>query len=291
MVQTIETISDPTAMRRFSDEQKRAGRRIAFVPTMGALHAGHASLIERARTSADCVVTSIFVNPTQFGPNEDFEQYPRTLEADLLRAGQAGCDIVFTPSTADMYPDGVNCNVNVKGAIVETFEGESRPGHFNGVATIVAKLFNIVSPDSAVFGLKDYQQTLVIRALTRDLNFPISIDLAPTSRESNGLARSSRNVYLSEAEREKAAVLYRALCQATASLAEGERRRHVLDQLLADTLGQVPEISIDYARAVDAQNLSSPEQFGAGSDVVFLLALRLGCVRLFDNMLASVPAV
>ena len=290
MATAIETISHPDAMRRFSKQQRRADRTVAFVPTMGALHEGHASLIRRAADRADCVVTSIFVNPTQFGPNEDFEKYPRTLAADLDVAAAAGCDVVFTPETSAMYPEGVHCSVHVKGTIVETFEGASRPGHFDGVATIVAKLFNIVQPDFAVFGLKDYQQTRVVSALVRDLDFDIELDLAPTSREANGLARSSRNTYLTDEERARAALLYQTLQRAAEVAAAGEGSRVRLERLMADMLSADTDIRVDYAQAARAQDLSTAAEYAAGEELVFLLAVHLGSVRLIDNITARVGA-
>lgn len=290
MATAIETISHPDAMRRFSKQQRRADRTVAFVPTMGALHEGHASLIRRAAERADCVVTSIFVNPTQFGPDEDFEKYPRTLQSDLDVAAAAGCDVVFTPETKTMYPDGVHCSVHVKGAIVESFEGASRPGHFDGVATIVAKLFNIVQPDIAVFGLKDYQQTRVVSALVRDLDFDIELDLAPTSREANGLARSSRNAYLTDDGRARAAIIYKTLQQAAQAAAAGEGNRRRLEQLMAEMLSGEADLRLDYAQAARAHDLSTADEYAAGDEIVFLLAAHLDSVRLIDNITARIGA-
>jgi pantoate--beta-alanine ligase len=284
----MELIVTVAEMQRYAEQQRCAGRRIAVVPTMGYFHQGHLSLIQQARQRADVVVTTLFVNPTQFGPGEDYERYPRDFERDRRLAAEAGSDVLFAPTVEEMYPGGYTTVITVRG-VSEKFEGAFRPGHFQGVATIVAKLFLATKPHVALFGQKDWQQTLVVRELVRDLNFDVEIVVLPTVREPDGLAMSSRNVYLSPEERQKATVLYRSLRQAVAAIERGERRRRVLVQLLEEQLRQVPELRIDYAAAADAWTLEEPEEFAPGQTVVLLVAARLGATRLIDNEVVTVP--
>lgn len=286
----MELIVSLRQMQQYADQHRCAGHRIAVVPTMGYFHDGHLSLIRRARELADVVITTLFVNPTQFGPGEDYERYPRNLERDRRLAEEAGSDVLFAPTVEEMYPGGYTTTVTVHG-ISEKFEGVFRPGHFQGVATIVAKLFLATKPHVAVFGQKDWQQTLVVRQLVRDLNFDVEVVVAPTVREPDGLAMSSRNVYLSPEERQKATVLYRALQHARSLVESGERRRWALVAALEDVLRGVPELRIDYAAAADAATLEEPDAFAPGQTIVLLVAARLGSTRLIDNELVQVPRV
>ena len=221
----IEAFAELPALRERVGEWKRAGLRIGFVPTMGNLHAGHHSLIELAREHADRVVASVFVNPTQFGPNEDFSRYPRTPEADAAGLERAGCDVLWLPSVETMYPYGVDGAIRMRvPGVTDTLEGAHRPGHFDGVTTVVARLFNQVQPDIAVFGRKDYQQLAVIRYLVRDLAFPVELRAGETLRDADGLAMSSRNQYLSAEERPRAAEIHRALQAMRAAAQAGTPR-------------------------------------------------------------------
>jgi pantoate--beta-alanine ligase len=262
----------------------RSGRRIALVPTMGNLHAGHHSLIDLARKRSDVVIASVFVNPTQFGPNADFARYPRTPEADSAGLGAHSCDVMFLPAEDDVYPYGAAHSVRVSVPDLDgILEGAIRPGHFDGVATVVAKLFNLVRPDIAVFGQKDYQQLLVIRRMTRDMGYPIEIVGAPIIREANGLAMSSRNQYLSEAQREAAGMIHTTLQWIAAQVStkgtpfeEIERRA----QIALAQVGLVP----DYAVIRKADDLALPEN-GNRELLVALIAARIGATRLIDNFL------
>ncbi len=260
---------------------RRAGQRIALVPTMGNLHRGHFSLVERARELADRVVATVFVNPTQFGPNEDFSSYPRTLEADTAGLAAAGCDLLYAPGMAQMYPFGeARCWVEVP-ALSDTLCGAFRPGHFRGVATVVARLFLHTQPDVAVFGEKDFQQLMVIRHMARDLGFPIEIVGMPTVREANGLAMSSRNQYLTPEQRERAGLIYRLLREAEAAVLRGE----AIEPKLAKGLGALVDAGFkpEYFEARDAESLG-PVSSG---DIVLLVAARLGKARLIDNWLVQ----
>ena len=261
---------------------RAAGLRIGFVPTMGNLHAGHYSLLSTARERCDRVVASVFVNPTQFGPNEDFARYPRTLEADAAGLAEQRCDLLFVPETATLYPFGTDSatRVDVRG-VTEMLEGAFRPGHFAGVATVVLRLLNLVQPDTAVFGRKDYQQLLTIRRLAADLCLPVDIVAAPTLREANGLAMSSRNQYLSPAEREQAAAIHRTL----QGMREGVIRGETLAQIEANAVAALDAggFRTDYAALRCADDLALP-QAGQRSGLVALIATRLGNTRLIDNL-------
>jgi pantoate--beta-alanine ligase len=262
---------------------RRAGARIGFVPTMGNLHAGHFSLIELARAHADKIVASVFVNPTQFGPNEDFAGYPRTLDADRAGLAAHGCDLLFAPNVDEMYPFGTVDTVRVEvPGLGDILDGAARPGHFAGVATVVTKLFNLVQPDLAVFGQKDYQQLLVIRRMTRDLCLPIEIVSAPTRREADGLAMSSRNQYLSGEERERAAVIHQTLCVMRGQLRAGRPHADIEADARAAlaAAGTIP----DYAAIRRAADLSAPDP-SERSGLIALIAARLGRARLIDNLL------
>jgi pantoate--beta-alanine ligase len=276
----IDVVTELTALRGLVSGWKQAGQRVALVPTMGNLHAGHFSLIELARRHADRVVASVFVNPTQFGPNEDFNRYPRTPEADSAGLASAGCDAMWLPSVETMYPFGVGGTVRVSvPGVTETLEGAYRPGHFDGVATVVARLFNQVQPDVAVFGRKDYQQLAVIRHMVRDLAFPIDIVAAETRREADGLAMSSRNQYLSVEERPVASEISRTLQWMGEAIRAGAARAEVEAQAANHLAGAGFEV--DYAVVRD-RDLGIPLE-GRGPRVA-LVAARLGRTRLIDNL-------
>ncbi|MFC5578502.1 pantoate--beta-alanine ligase [Lysobacter niabensis] len=276
----IDVTSELAALRDRVTGWKRAGQQVAFVPTMGNLHAGHFSLVELARRHADRVVASVFVNPTQFGPNEDFSRYPRTPEADTAGLDAAGCDLLWLPSVETMYPFGVEATVRIGvPGVTETLEGAHRPGHFEGVATVVARLFNQVQPDVAVFGRKDYQQLAVIRYMVRDLAFPVEIIAADTRREADGLAMSSRNQYLSAEERPVAAEINRCL----QSMREGVRAGRPREQVESEAASRLSGagFAVDYAVVRDRE-LGLPAT-GHGPRVA-LVAARLGRTRLIDNL-------
>ena len=276
----IDVITELAALRARVAEWKRAGLRVAFVPTMGNLHAGHFSLIELAHRHADRVVASVFVNPTQFGPNEDFNRYPRTPEADAAGLEAAGCDALWLPSVEAMYPYGAEATVRISvPGVTETLEGAHRPGHFDGVATVVARLFNQVQPDAAVFGRKDYQQLAVIRYMVRDLAFPIEIVAAETRREADGLAMSSRNQYLSAEERPVAAEINRTLLGMREAVRAGSPREQV-EATAAARLAQAGFV-VDYAVVRDSE-LGIPAK--TKGPLVALIAARLGRTRLIDNL-------
>ncbi len=259
------------------------GLRIGFVPTMGNLHAGHFSLVESARRNADRVVASVFVNPTQFGPSEDFSRYPRTLEADREGLAAQGCDLLFAPAVEEVYPFGIERTVRVEvPEVTAPLEGAMRPGHFTGVATVVTKLFNLVQPDVAVFGQKDYQQLLTIRRMVRDLAIPVEIVAAPTQREANGLAMSSRNQYLSPEQRAQAAALQHELQVVRRGVVAGEVPSAVADA--ATQRLQAQGFRVDYVSVRRADDLSEPAP-GQKAGLVVLVAARLGSTRLIDNLL------
>jgi pantoate--beta-alanine ligase len=268
-------------------EAKRAGQTVGFVPTMGYLHDGHLSLIRAARAECDFVVMSLFVNPAQFGAGEDLDRYPRDEERDLRLAGEAGADLVFAPAVEEVYPDGLDrfaTSVEVTGSLTSVLDGDpSRrgPGHFRGVTTVVAKLFNLVDPDVAYFGQKDAQQAVVVRRMARDLDFPVRIEVLPTVREDDGLAMSSRNAYLSPEDRERATALSRAL-----AAAERGARAGSLEAGLEAARGELAAAGIEpeYLEARDAETLE-PMQALAGRPVLVLVAAQVGAARLIDNVL------
>ena len=263
-------------------DSRKAGKSIGFVPTMGALHAGHVSLIERARSECGAVVVSIFVNPTQFGPNEDFQRYPRPRDLDLKICGNAGADIVFYPSVDVMYPVGHRTFVEVQG-LSDILEGAIRPGHFRGVATVVTKLFMIVLADRAYFGQKDYQQQLLIRTMTTELNIPTAIVTCPTLRDPDGMAMSSRNAYLSAEERQRGLCLSQALNHVANLVEAGERDIQKLQRQLCERMAAAGVVA-DYGVIVDAGTLSEiSELTEAVPEMVALVAARVGTTRLIDN--------
>ncbi len=282
----MKTVRDNPELHAAVDGWLREGKRIALVPTMGNLHAGHHSLVARAREHADAVVASVFVNPTQFGPNEDFARYPRTPEADAGGLAASGCDLLYLPGVEQLYPYGAERSVRVSvPEVTDTLEGAIRPGHFDGVATVVAKLFNLVRPHVAVFGQKDYQQLLVIRRLVRDMGYPIEIVGAPIVREPNGLAMSSRNQYLDAEQRERAAVIRRTLLWMAERVKEAPAQRA---QIEAEANARLREARLvpDYAVVRRAEDLGEP---GIDDrDLVILIAARMGSTRLIDNFLCQV---
>ena len=278
----IETITELAVLRARVVEWKRAGLRVGFVPTMGNLHPGHHSLVKLARENADRVVASVFVNPTQFGPNEDFSRYPRTPEADAAGLEAAGADLLWLPSVEVMYPHGPEAAVRIRVPVVtEVLEGAHRPGHFDGVATVVSRLFNQVQPDVAVFGRKDYQQLAVIRYLVGDLAFPVELVAAPTLREADGLAMSSRNQYLSASERPAAAEIHRCLQSMREASQAGVPRAEV-ESAAARRLAAAG-FEVDYA-VVRHPDLAVPEPGPGPAARVGLVAARLGRTRLIDNL-------
>lgn len=271
-------------LRRLLDAARRDGLTIGCVPTMGALHAGHTSLFDRARVETKVVVATIFVNPTQFGPQEDFTKYPRPLEADLEACRASGVDIVYLPAPEELYPPGFSSWVTVEG-LTAGFEGEVRPTHFRGVATVVLKLLNTVRPDLAYFGQKDFQQQAMIRQMVRDLNVPVEIVTCPTIREPDGLALSSRNVYLSAAERRAATVLSRGLKLAAAQLQSGDFAPNAVVANVRALLESEPLVKPDYVAVVDPDTLAPLE--GPQSRMAVLVAARLGATRLIDNVVVK----
>ena len=277
----MEIIESIAALRAHLDDSRRSGASIGLVPTMGFLHEGHGSLMERAAADHDVVVATIFVNPLQFGAGEDLDAYPRDLEGDAARATAAGVDLLFTPTVAEMYPEPVLTTVSVA-KVSAAMEGASRPTHFDGVSTVVTKLFNIVGPCTAYFGEKDFQQLAVVRRMVFDLSTPVVIVGCPTVRETDGLARSSRNVYLDPAERAVAPVLYRALCAGRVLIDGGEASAEVVRAAMAAVVETEPLATLDYVEVADAATLEPQEVCDRGSRLIG--AVRFGRARLIDNI-------
>lgn len=274
----VRTIAE---VRQLVREARREGQAVALVPTMGYLHEGHLALVERAKQEADFVVVSIFVNPLQFGPREDFSSYPRDLDRDLgLLRRQGLADAVFAPSVEEMYPQPIRTEVSLP-ALSDRLCGRSRPGHFTGVATVVSKLFHIVQPDVACFGQKDGQQLAIVQRMAADLNFPVRIVGVPTVREPDGLAKSSRNVYLTPEEREHAVILYRTLSWAKDAILAGERRADVIRQGMRDRIAADPVARLDYAEIVSMPDLEPIERIEG--DIMLAVAAYFGKARLIDN--------
>jgi pantoate--beta-alanine ligase len=284
----VEVVESAAECRSVLDQARAAGRLVGLVPTMGALHDGHASLLARARAECDVVAVSIFVNPLQFGDPEDIARYPRTLERDLLVCAESGADVVFVPSVQEMYPSwpaAPSTTVSVHG-VSEAWEGASRPGHFDGVATVVAKLFTIAGPSRAYFGLKDFQQLAVVRRMARELSLPVEVVGCPVVREADGLALSSRNVRLSPTERQAATVLARALAAGRAALAAGARSGAAVTRAMRDVVAAEPRVALDYAVVVDADSLEEVVALGEVGSLRLLIAAQVGPVRLIDNSAA-----
>jgi pantoate--beta-alanine ligase len=276
VVETVESLLGAIVAAR------AGGCTIGLVPTMGALHAGHTSLIERAKTENDFVVVSIFVNPAQFGPHDDFDRYPRSLDRDLIACAGTGADLVFHPPTEVMYPAGFRTYVEVT-ELQDVLEGASRPGHFRGVCTVVLKLLNLVQPDRAYIGQKDGQQARIVQQMVRDLAVPVDVVICPTVREADGLALSSRNHYLDPKQRQSAVVLSRALDAARSLHAKGETNAATLLQRMTDLITAAPGAVVDYIAVVDAETLRPVDQIQGRTLVA--VAVRFGATRLIDNVL------
>jgi|SRR5690606_12147272 len=267
--------------RRFRREDKKVG----FVPTMGALHAGHLKLVEECRQRSDVTIVSIFVNPTQFNDKKDLEKYPRDLTQDAAMLAELGVDYIYAPDVEEVYPPGFSTYVDVEG-LTGQMEGASRPGHFRGVATVVTILFNTIRPDIAFFGQKDAQQVAVIERLTRDLGFEMEIAVIPTVREPSGLAMSSRNERLSDEDRAKAVVLYNALCEAKRAFDKGQRNAADLAQIVDNAVEEEPAAVLDYVSIVDRETLQPVEKIG-DNETLIAAAIRIGDVRLIDNLILN----
>jgi pantoate--beta-alanine ligase len=278
----MKIITSAKEMTSISKEARRSGKTIGFVPTMGALHKGHISLVRAAREQTDLVVTSIFVNPTQFGPNEDFSKYPRTFEKDSAMLAAEKTDCIFSPSVEEMYPKDATTWVDVEG-LSGKLDGRSRPGHFRGVTSVVSKLFNIVQPDLAFFGQKDAAQVAVIGKMVRDLNFGVQIVVCPIVRESDGLAMSSRNAYLNPEQRKQALVLSRALQQVEKRAAQGETSAERLIVAGQQTMAEEPSVRLDYFEIVSPDTLDAVPDLSQGALVA--VAAYVGTTRLIDNLL------
>jgi pantoate--beta-alanine ligase len=281
----VEVIHTVEWMKQVARQARDQGRLVGFVPTMGALHDGHISLVEAARRETSPVVVSIFVNPKQFGPTEDYAKYPRDLDHDRSLLEDAGVDVLFAPSLEEIYPAGFRTSVNVEG-LGDRLEGRARPGHFRGVTTVVLKLLEIVGPRFAYFGRKDAQQARIIQQMARDLAIDPEISVCPILREPDGLAMSSRNRYLSPEERRAATVLYRALDSARQAIAEGERDSARLMQTIRNVLATEPLAAPDYAEVVDADSLEAIVRLRGAC--LILLAVRIGKTRLIDNLFVEV---
>ena len=274
-------------VRAACDAARAAGGRVGFVPTMGFFHEGHRSLMRAARADNEFVVVSLFVNPTQFGPNEDLGAYPRDLEGDAAAADAEGVDVLFLPTVEEMYRAGARTTVHVS-ELTERLCGASRPGHFDGVTTVVAKLFSIVGPSRAYFGRKDAQQLAVIGRMTTDLDLPVDVVGCPLVREADGLALSSRNVYLDADDRQAATILSGALYMASEAVVRGQRDAAAIRQLIVDTVGHAPKVRLDYVEVVDAATLEPIDQLTG--DTLVALAAFVGKARLIDNVTITFPA-
>jgi pantoate--beta-alanine ligase len=273
------------SVRKLVKAARRKGKKIGFVPTMGALHIGHISLIKKAKQQTDFVVVSIFVNPTQFGPSEDFKKYPRPIKNDLAICRRAGVDVVFAPAAEQMYPHENFTWVNVE-KLTEQLCGRFRPGHFRGVATVCAKLFNIVAPDVAFFGQKDAQQAIIIKKMVTDLNMPLKIVVCPTVRQADGLAVSSRNQYLTEQQKKDATYIFRALKKSENLVKAGTKKTKTIISEMKKILKQVPSIKIEYISIVDAETLQELDKITGR--VLIAAAIKIGSTRLIDNILLDV---
>ena len=278
----MKIIGSVKELREAVKAEKRAGKSVGFVPTMGFLHDGHLSLVRAAKSDNELVVASIFVNPTQFGENEDLDAYPSDLEGDQTKLESEGVDILFYPTVDEMYPEGYSTYVNVEGDMTGILCGTSRPGHFKGVATVVTKLFNMVAPDKAYFGQKDAQQVAVIERMVRDLNMDLEIVPCPIHREADGLAMSSRNTYLSESERKDALVLSASLFEAKDKILAGEKKSANIIAGIVDKISSVDYAIIDYVEIVDALTLNRIETIEG--DILIALAVKVGKPRLIDNL-------
>jgi len=277
----MKVISRVYGIKEYVTRARREGKLIGFVPTMGWLHGGHLSLLRSAREECDVVIMSIFVNPTQFGPSEDLEKYPRDMERDKKLAEDAGADVLFAPSTGEMYPDGYATYVEVVGPLSQTMCGGARPGHFRGVATVVAKLFNIVEPDKSYFGQKDAQQAVIVKRMVKDLDMPFEVRVLPTVREEDGLAMSSRNSYLSEDQRRQATGLFKSLKRAEEMARGGEVSAQSIKEEMKRILLEGKSVRIDYIAIVDADSLEALDE--VRDNTLIAVAAFVGGTRLIDN--------
>ena len=284
----MQVLSTKSEFREHLETVRALGRTVGLVPTMGALHEGHLSLLRAAANDCDVVALTIFVNPLQFGAGEDLDAYPRALERDLELAEAAGADVVFTPTTSEMYPEPTLTNVQVD-RLTSSMEGASRPTHFDGVSTVVTKLFNIAGPCRAYFGEKDFQQLAVVRRMAADLDQPVEIVGCPIVRETDGLAMSSRNVYLSSVEREAATVINRALRAGAAMIEAGESDPSVIEAHMASIIDAEPLATLDYAVVANPDSLLTPDRLVSGTTVRLLMVAQLGTPRLLDNLGVDVP--
>jgi len=280
----MKIIRTPRSMTAWSERLRREGVTIGFVPTMGALHDGHRALIRAARLRCDALVVSIFVNPTQFSPTEDFATYPRPIFRDRALCREEGVDVCFEPMARAMYPEGFQTTVTVP-ALARRWEGEARPHHFAGVATVVTKLFGIVQPDLALFGQKDYQQAALVKRFVSDLNLGVTIDVRPTVREQDGLAMSSRNRYLSSADRRAAPILYRALLAGRQTIEEGRVTTSAVEDIMRKTVEQEPSARVEYLALCDPVTLEPLERIDRRA--LLLGAIKIGSIRLIDNVLVT----
>lgn len=278
---SVKTIKSIPEMISYSRVRHKSGKRIGFVPTMGYLHEGHLSLMRKARKEADVVVISIFVNPAQFSPQEDFKKYPRNFREDERLAKSCGVDAIFYPEAKDIYPDDYHTYVNVE-ELTKALCGASRPGHFRGVTTVVAKLFNIIQPDAAYFGQKDAQQAIVIKQMVKDLDMPVKIKVLPVIREKDGLAMSSRNAYLKAQERKDALILYQSLLKARGLIKKGEKRANKIKAAMKKMISEKKTAKIDYISVVNAENLKDAKSTGPGT--LIAVAVKIGSTRLIDNI-------
>ncbi len=277
----MKTIENISRMSTFVKMMKKEGKSIGLVPTMGYLHEGHLSLVRAAKKHTDVVIMSIFINPLQFGPKEDFEKYPRDLKHDEEAAREAGVDVIFYPSLKDIYPEGYATYVNVE-KLTGNLCGESRPGHFRGVATVVTKLFNIVKPEVAYFGQKDMQQAMMIKKMASDLNMDIDVKIMPVVREKDGLAMSSRNMYLSDAERKDAAIIYQSLKNAEMLIKNGERDVRKVIRAVEDMIRSRQSARIEYVKLIDAKDLKDAKAITG--EIAIAVAVFFGKTRLIDNV-------
>lgn len=281
----MEIIRIPRIMQDSSRTYRLRGKSIGFVPTMGALHAGHLTLVKISKQENDITVASIYLNPTQFGPSEDLSRYPGDLEGDTKRLREMGVDTLFLPDDAHMYPRGFSTQIEVKG-LSEKLCGAFRPDHFRAVATVVTKLFNIISPDRAYFGQKDFQQAIIIKRLVRDLDMEIGVEICPTIREADGLAMSSRNVYLSADERKAATVIYRALLEASEAIRSGTVNAKVIKKPMMERLAAEPLVSeVQYCSVYDPETLEELDL--VEKEALLAVAVKIGATRLIDNMLVA----
>jgi len=284
----MQVLSTKAEFREHLENVRALGRTVGLVPTMGALHEGHLSLLRAAAADCDVVALTIFVNPLQFGAGEDLSAYPRPLDRDLELAEEAGADVVFTPTTDEMYPEPTLSTVHIE-QLTAGMEGASRPTHFDGVTTVVTKLFNIAGPSRAYFGEKDFQQLAVVRRMAADLDQPVTVIGCPIVRESDGLAMSSRNIYLSGPEREAATVIHRALRAGAAMISAGERDPALIEAHMASIIDAEPLAELDYAVVVDPDSLVAPTELMSGASVRLLMVAKVGSPRLLDNLGVDVP--